>query len=115
MHLAREDRAVARLVDAAQLLHDRGGDRDLVAGDRAAPAALLERLKFAADGIGVGEIGGVEIGRQHVGLPALAEQPDNALRLLAAVEIGHCPSPPETAGGSCRRDDSGATFGGTRK
>jgi hypothetical protein len=40
VHLVCEDRAKARLVDAAQFLHDRRRQPDLVAGDGARPAAL---------------------------------------------------------------------------
>ena len=73
MHLAREDRAVARLVDAAQFLHDRRRQPDLVAGDGAAAALHFDRLEFAADPIGLVEIGGHQLGGQDVDLHAARE------------------------------------------
>ena len=86
MHLARKDRAVARLVDAAQLLHDRRRQPDLVAGDGAAAARVLDRLEFGADPVGLVEIGGHQLGRQNVDLPPLAEERGDALGLLPGIE-----------------------------
>src|SRR5260370_34293355 len=87
MHLASENRAVARLVDAAQFLHDRRRQPDLEAGDGAAAARDTDRLEFLPDRIGLIEIGRRELGRQDVDLLPLAEQPGDALGFLLDVQI----------------------------
>src|SRR4051812_7141750 len=93
MYLAQEDRAVARLVDAAKTLHDRRRQPDLVAGDGAATAHSLDRLEFAADPIGLVEIGGHQLGRQDVDLPPLAKKPRNRLGLLPDIHLSSCRRP----------------------
>src|SRR5260370_22390153 len=86
MHLASENRAVARLVDAAQFLHDRRRQADLEAGDRAAAARDTDRLEFLPDRIGLIEIGRRELRRQDVDLLPLAEQRGDALGFLVDVQ-----------------------------
>jgi hypothetical protein len=87
MHLAGEDRAETRLVDTAQLLHDRRRQTDLVAGDGTAPARHFDLLENGADRIGVVEVARHQLGRQDVGLPPLAEQRGDALCLLLNIEF----------------------------
>jgi hypothetical protein len=89
VHLARENRAPAGFVDAAQLLHDRRRQRDLVAGDGAAPVRLLELLVGGADRVGLVEVGGVELGRQHLDAAAIVEEGEDALGLLVGRQIRH--------------------------
>src|SRR5207237_3521882 len=86
MDLAGEDRAVAGLVNPAQLLHDRRRQADLVAGDGAAPARDLDLLENGADRIGFVETRRHQLGRQDVGLPPLTEPRGDALRLFAKIQ-----------------------------
>src|SRR5207249_8154741 len=81
------DRAVARLVDAAQLLHDRRGQPDLVARDLAAPRPL-NCFERGADRVSLGQVHRHQLGRQNIDLSALAEQRGNALGLLPGIELG---------------------------
>src|SRR5439155_25018930 len=64
MHFTREDSAVAWLVDAAQRLHDRRRQADLVAGNGAAPARHLDLLENGAHRVSFVEIGRHQLGRQ---------------------------------------------------
>ena len=66
MHLAGEDRAEARLVDAAQLLHDRRRQSDFVADNGAAAARDRDVLECLPDCVGLVEIARQEVGGQNV-------------------------------------------------
>src|SRR6516162_2084835 len=92
MDLAREDRAVTGLVDAAELLHDRGRQSDLVAGDRASAARLLDLLKGTLYHISLIEAPRVKLCGQYLGRPPAAEQFDDAFGLLPRIESRHSAS-----------------------
>ncbi len=87
MDLAGEDRAVAWLIDAAQLLHDRRREPDLVPSNLAAPARDLDFLEGLPDRIGLAEVRRHQLRRQDVDLSPLAEQRGNPFGFLMRVQF----------------------------
>src|SRR5690242_3686428 len=86
MHLTGKDRAVAWLVDAAQLLHDWRRQTDFVSNDLASSAGPLDLFKSRADGIGLVDICWEQLGGQNIDLMPLAEQRGDALSFLPRIE-----------------------------
>src|ERR1700731_245377 len=89
MYLAFENRAVARLVDTAQFLHDRCRQPDLVSRDLASPARSLDRLESGADRIRLVEVRRYQLGWENVDLMPLAEQRGDAFGFLPGIENRH--------------------------
>src|SRR5262249_42789274 len=86
MHFTREDRAVARFVDATQFLHDRGRQPDLEPGDGATPRRL-DVLEMLAHQVRLVEIGRHQRRRQNVDLVTVTKQPGDFLGFLPGFQF----------------------------
>src|SRR5262249_20211495 len=89
VNLTREDRTITGFVHAAEFLHHRRRQPDLVAGDGAAPLRRLDLLKPAPDRVSLVEVDRIQFGGQYLDRPAAAEQFHDSFGLLPYVEIGH--------------------------